>query len=360
MAADFLRFYIGTYTGGESQGIYLSSLDLKTGTLASPTLVAETENPSFVAIHPSGKFLYAVNEVGNYQGKPAGSVSAFSIAHNGKLTLLNERSTQGGAPCHLVVDKAGKTVLVANYSGGSVISYPIDKDGQLGKARSFIQHVGASVDRSRQQEPHAHSINLDPENRFAVVADLGLDKVLVYRFYPGSGTLSAQPIHEAPVAPGAGPRHFVFHPNGQTGYVINELGSTISAFDYDADTGELTSTQSLSTLPSDFEGRSFTAEVCITPNGRFVYGSNRGHDSLAVFQVGSSNEPLHLIEIESTGGKTPRNFIVDPSGQYVLAENQNSDSILVFKIDQKTGALAPTPHQIKVPSPVCVRFLDQP
>jgi len=360
MAADPLRFYIGTYTNGESKGIYQSSLDLASGELSSPTLAAVAKNPSFVAVHPSGKYLYAVNEVGNFDGEAAGSVSAFTIAGDGKLTLLNQRSTQGGAPCHLVVDQLGKTVLVANYSGGSVISFPISGDGRLSKVQSFVQHVGASIDPSRQQAPHAHSINLDAQSSFAVVADLGLDKLLVYRFNPDSSSFSAQPTQEASVSPGGGPRHFVFHPNGHWAYVINEMNSTITVFDYEQVSGSLTSKQSVPTLPQNFDKGSSTAEVCVTPDGRFVYGSNRGHDSLAAFRVNPSDGTLSLIEIESTGGKSPRSFIIDPTGQYILTQNQGSDSILVIKIDMKTGALEPTKHQIKVPKPVCIRFLDRP
>ncbi len=354
-APQSLRFYIGTYTGGESKGIYLASLDLESGKLREAKLAAETDNPSFLALSPSGKHLYAVNETGS------GELSSFKIEpEDGKLTFLNQRPTKGGAPCHLVVDQTGKSVLVANYSGGSVASFPIVENGHLGPAKSFIQHQGASVNRRRQQAPHAHSINLDPANQRAFVADLGLDKVLVYDFDAGKGTLSKKPVHEAVVSPGSGPRHFAFHPSGKFAYVINELGNTVTAFTYDLESGELNTLQDISTLPKGFEGTSHTAEVVVSPNGKFLYGSNRGHDSIAVFKIDHDTGKLTWVEAEPTGGKTPRNFVVDPTGRYLLTENQNTHTIVSFEIDQASGALKPTGHRIDVPRPVCIRFLDHP
>ncbi|MCI0420866.1 MAG: lactonase family protein, partial [Acidobacteria bacterium] len=313
--------YFGTYTGPKSKGIYLSRLDLASGKLSAPTLAGETEQPSFLALHPSQRFLYAVNETGT------GQVSAFAIAADGKLTLLNRQASGGAAPCHLVIDRAGKHLLLANYGGGSVAALPIATDGRLGEATAFIQHSGSSANPQRQKGPHAHSINLDKANRFAVAADLGLDKLLVYRFDAAKGTLAANDPPSASVKPGSGPRHFAFHPGGRYAYVINELASTVTAFQYDAGKGVLKELQTLSTLPKDFTGSNSTAEVQVHPSGRFLYGSNRGHDSIAVFAI-AANGTLRHIENESTGGSTPRNFGISPDGQYLLAANQKSDSVV--------------------------------
>ncbi|MBI3861409.1 MAG: lactonase family protein [Planctomycetia bacterium] len=349
--------YIGTYTGSSSQGIYVSRLHTATGALKSVELAAEARNPSFLAIHPTKNFLYAVSEVSDAQGKPTGGVSAYAIdPASGKLKLLNQQSSQGVGPCHIVVDKAGKNALVANYGGGSCASLPIDNDGKLGEATSAIQHKGKSVNPSRQGEPHAHSINLDAANRFAFVADLGLDQVLIYKFDPASGKLSANDPPFASVAPGSGPRHFAMLPSGKAAYVISELGNTVTVFTYDAARGSLKELQSISTLPSDFAGKSYTAEVVVHPSGKFVYGSNRGHDSLAVFGVDPATGALTARGITSTGGKTPRNFAIDPSGKWLLAENQDSGTIVVFGINPENGALTQTGKTLEVGSPVCVRF----
>ena len=353
--ADTIPFYIGTYTGGESQGIYRSTLDLATGKCSEATLAAETVNPSFLAIHPEKKYLYAVNEVGNFRGEATGSVSAFEIQAGGQLKHLNTTSAHGTAPCHLVVDATGKHVLVANYGTGSITSLPIRDDGTLGDAGSKIKHTGASVDRSRQQAPHAHSINLAPNNRHAFVADLGLDKVLVYDFDPATGSLGQGEIAAGLVNPGAGPRHAALY--RERLYVINELDSTITLFQYDPSDGTLSPAQTVSTLPPGYRQRSHTAEVRASSDGRFVYGSNRGHDSIAVFQASDPKGELTLVEIEPTQGKSPRNFALDPSGAFLLAENRNSSTITIFRVDVRTGELHPTKHQLRVPRPVCIRFL---
>ncbi|MCI0748471.1 MAG: lactonase family protein [Verrucomicrobia subdivision 3 bacterium] len=352
--------FLGTYTGTKSKGIYVSRLDRITGALSTPQLVAETKNPSFLALHPNGKFLYAVGEVADYQGKKAGSVSAFSIDRKtGKLTALNQQSSGGDGPCHLVVDRAGKHVLVANYGGGSVAAIAIKRDGSLGEQTAFIQHTGKSINPARQQEPHGHSINLDKENRFAIAADLGLDKLLVYRFDQKSGNLGTNDPPFATVKPGAGPRHFAFHPKGHRAYIINELHCTVTAFEYDAKSGVLTESQTISTLPPREEvQRSYsTAEVQVHPSGRFVYGSNRGHDSIVVYAL-DQNEELNYVENEPTQGRTPRNFGIDPSGKFLLAANQNSDNVVAFRIDEKTGALTPAGQSVEAPTPVCVKFLE--
>lgn len=362
MAADQnskpVRVYIGTYTGGNGGGIHLSELDPVSGKLSSPRVAAETVNPSFLAIHPSRKFLYAVGEVSDLGGKKTGGISAFAIdPKSGDLKLINQQSSGGGGPCHLVVDGTGKAVLVANYGGGSVACLPIHDDGSVKPASTFIQHQGSSVDKQRQQGPHAHSINLDAANKFAVAADLGLDKLLVYRFDPTKGSLAPNDPPSTSLPPGGGPRHFAFHPNGKFAYANNEMTSTVSALAYDAATGKLTELQTISTLPEPTPGNS-TAETRVHPNGKFVYVSNRGHNSIALFAVDPATGKLSPLGHESTRGKVPRNFNIDPSGKFLLAANQDSANVVVFRIDEQTGKLTATGSEIQVPRPVCVRFVS--
>lgn len=350
--------YIGTYTQRGSKGIYLAHLDLTSGKLNLEGVAGEVVNPSFLAIHPNRRFLYAIGEVGQFAGGQGGAVSAFAIdPESGKLALLNQKSSRGPGPCHVVVDKSGKNALVANYGGGSVACLPIGEDGQLGDATSFIQHEGSSVNPQRQKGPHAHSINLDPANRFAFAPDLGLDKIMSYRFDAAKHLLTPNDPPAAAVAPGSGPRHFDFHPNGRFAYAINELASTITALEYDAERGTFQTLQTVSALPDGFEGKSFTADVHVHPSGKFVYGSNRGHDSIAIFAVDTSTGKLSAIGHQSTQGKTPRNFGIDPTGAYLLAANQDTDNVVVFRIDAATGKLSPTGQSIRVRMPVCVKFL---
>ena len=356
--AGTLRVYVGTYTRGDSKGIYRFRMDLATGALTAEGTAAESVNPSFLALHPSHRFLYAVNEVGEFQGKQSGAVSAFAVdPDSGELTLLNQQPSGGAAPCHLVVDRSGQTVLVANYSGGSVAALPIGKDGRLGDANTFIQHTGTSILVPRQQSPHAHSINLDAANHFAVAADLGLDKVLVYRFDVAKGTLAPGPAPLVSVKPGAGPRHFDFHPNGRFAYVINEIDSTVTALSYDAGRGELKRLHTLPTLPAGFEGNNSTADVHVHPTGKFLYGSNRGHNSIVIFSIDAKTGRLTHVGHQSTQGSTPRNFGIDPTGTYLLAANEATGTIVVFRIDPKTGKLQPTGNVTSVPSPVCVKMI---
>ena len=353
-----LRVYFGTYTGAKSKGIYLSTFDPATGSLSSPVLAAEIRSPSFLALHPTGRFLYAVNEINNFQGEPGGAVTAFAIdPATGLLRQLNQASTLTDGPCHLVVDSTGQNVLAANYGGGSVVVIALEPDGRLGAHGSSIQHRGSSVNPQRQQGPHAHGIYLDAANRFAFVPDLGLDRVMIYRFDAAAHSLAPiDPPPYAAVKPGAGPRHFAFHPNGRFAYVINELDSTITAFSYDAARGRLTELQTVPTLPTEFKGQSSTAEIAVHPNGRFLYGSNRGHDSLAVFAIDSATGKLTFVQHEPTQGKTPRNFALDPTGAFLLAANQGSDNVVVFRIDAGSGKLSPTGKTIEVGAPVCVTF----
>jgi 6-phosphogluconolactonase len=356
--ADKLWVYVGTYTQGKSKGIHLLELDLATGALTPQGLAAEATNPSFLAVHPSRKFLYAVAETGDVAGKKSGAISAFAIdAKTGRLTLLNQQPSVGAGPCHLVVDGQGTHVLVANYGSGSVAALPIQEDGRLRNASGSIQHQGSSVNPKRQQGPHAHSINLDPANRFAFAADLGLDKVLIYRFDPAKGSLTPNQTPSAPVAPGSGPRHFAFHPSGRYAYVINEMLSTVTAFTYDPEQGVLKELQTVSTLPPGFQGNNSTAEVQVHPSGKFLYGSNRGHNSIAVFRIDTETGRLTATGHQPTQGRTPRNFGVDPTGTYLLAANQASDNIVVFRIDLQTGEPRPTGHGVEIPTPVCVKMI---
>ena len=354
-----LLVYIGTYTGAKSQGIYAYRLNLGNGAMTPLGLVAKTENPSFLAIHPNHHFLYAVSEMGDSGNQKSGSVAAFAIEENGQLNSLNQLSSGGQGPCHLVVDKTGRDVLVANYDSGSVSVIPVQADGKLGKPTAFIQHHGSSADPERQRGPHAHSINVDAANRFAFAADLGLDKVLVYRFDPAKGTLVANDPSSVSVKPGAGPRHFAFHPGGHFAYVINEMHSTVTAFSYDPSAGVLKELQTISTLPEGFKAENSTAEVQVHPSGKFLYGSNRGHDSIAVFAIDAEKGTLRLIEQQSTQGKTPRNFGIDPTGRYLLAANQDSGNVVVFRINAQNGRLTPTGQVVEVPNPVCVKFLNR-
>jgi len=351
--------YVGTYTETKSKGIYAYRFNPATGQLSSLGLAAESVNPSFLAIDPSRRFLYAVNEISKYEGRSSGGVSAFAIdPGNGKLTFLNEVSSLGAGPCHVTVDNTGRYVLVANYEGGSLAAFPILKDGRLGDASSFVQHKGASINPQRQEGPHAHSIYLSPDNRFALSADLGLDQVLVYRFDAEHGTLAPNNPPFARVNPGAGPRHFAFHTSGKFGYVIDEMQSTIIVFSYEPSSGALHLLQTISTLPKDFEGESSAAEVQVHPSGKYLYGSNRGHDSIAIFTINNRKGTLTPNGYALTIGKTPRNFALDPTGAYLFAANQDSDSIVQFRVDPNTGRLTPTGQVLEVPSPVCVTFVQ--
>lgn len=351
-----LLVYVGTYTGPKSKGIYRYQLDLATGALTPAGDPTETPSPSFLALHPSNRFLYAANEVSEFEGKKTGMITAFSIdPATGALTKLNQQSSEGTGPCHLVVDLAGKNVLVANYGGGSIASLPLQEDGRLNPAASAIQHKGAGT-TDRQKAPHAHSINVDPNNRFAMAADLGLDKVLVYKFDYTKGTLEANDPPAGLVPAGSGPRHFAFHPSGKNAYVINEMKSTVTAFAYDAEKGALKEIQTITTLPEDFKGNNSTAEVQVHPSGKFLYGSNRGHDSLAIYAIAEDGK-LTAAGHQSTGGKTPRNFGCDPTGGYVLACNQSSNTIVVFKVDPQSGALKQVGEPVEAPTPVCVKFM---
>jgi 6-phosphogluconolactonase len=350
--------YVGTYTGPTSKGIYAYRFDAATGQATALGLVAETVNPSFLAIEPSRRILYAANEISDYQGQKSGAISAFAInSKSGKLTFLNEVSSRGAGPCYVALDRTGKYVLVANYDTGSVAVFPVLKDGRLGEASAVVQHNGHGADPKRQEGPHAHEIEVSRDNRFAIAADLGLDELLVYHFDPTKGTLAANDPPFVKVDAGAGPRHFAFHPSGKSLYVINEMGSTVTGFSYNAATGSLHQLATVSTLPAGFKGNNDTAEITVHPGGNFLYGSNRGHDSLAVFAIDPATGTQRFLETVSTGGKTPRNFAIDPSGNYLFAANQASDNLVVFKIDPTNGHLTPTGQILETPSPVSIKFV---
>ena len=360
-AKDSARNYVlfvGTYTEKESKGIYAYRYAAATGELTPLGLAAETTNPSFLAVDPSQRFLYAVNEVATYQGAASGGVSAFSIDRGtGKLTFLNQVASRGADPCYVSVDKTGKYVLVANYTGGSVAVFPVLKDGRLGDSSAFIQETGSSVNRERQEGPHAHWIETTSDNRVAVAADLGVDRLHLYRFDATRGTLGENDPAFAALEPGAGPRHVAFHPGRKFVYVTNELNSTVTSFSYDWRRGEMTRLHTVSTLPADFSGKSSTAEIHVHPNGRFLYVSNRGHDSITVFAIDGADGTLTTVDRVSTQGKTPRNFEIDPTGTRLLAANQASGNVVVFQIDGRTGKLTPTGMTLQVPAPVCLTFV---
>jgi 6-phosphogluconolactonase len=357
-AAEPTRVYIGTYTQADgSLGIYQAELNTNDGALKLIGLAGEAKNPSFFALPSGDQFLYAVSEVADYDDSHGGAVSAFGVdTSSGKLGLLNHQSSGGAGPCFVSLDNAGKHALVANYGGGSVAVLPIGADGKLQPASCFIQHAGAGPNKSRQEGPHAHCIKLDAANRFALACDLGLDKVFIYRFDAAAGKLTPAEQPWLETEPGAGPRHLAFHPSGKFVYFVNELNSTLTAAAYDGGAGTLQRLQTLSTLPpGGVEGNS-GAEVVVHPSGKYVYSSNRGHDSIAMFAIDEQTGKLTSLGQHPAGGKTPRNFNIDPSGKFLVAALQGSDLIVVHAIDQATGKLTHTDHAIDVSMPVCIKF----
>ena len=353
-----LAVYVGTYTGSGSRGIYRFELDPISGAWTDPVLAGESENPSFLALHPNGGFLYAVNESGTFGGATTGAVSAFAIdAASGNLRRLNQQASGGADPCHLAVDSGARNVLVANYTGGSVAVLPIDADGRLQAAATVLRHEGSGPDRARQEGPHAHAVVLDGAGRFALAADLGADRIFVYRFDAASGSLQPSAPEAVAIEPGSGPRHLAWHPSGPYLYVINELRSTVTAFRYDPWNGAPVSFQTITTLPAGFSGPNKAAEIAVSPDGRFLYGSNRGDDSIAVFRIDAASGALTPAGHVSTGGRTPRHFAIDPSGRWLLAANQDSGSIGVFRLDPVTGRLAPVGRPLAISKPVCVLFV---
>ena len=352
-----IPLYVGTYTGKQSKGIYRLQMDLSTGALTAPELAVATTNPSFLAVHPSRKYLYAVEEVGNFGGQKSGAVSGFAIEPDGRLGLLNQQPSQGPGPCYLSLDKAGRYVFAANYSGGSSALFSVSEEGLLGEPGAALQHSLPAASTRPAPRSHAHSIDLDPAGRFALAADLGLDCVLAYHFDAATGALTPNASPALVLPTGSGPRHVAFGAAGRFVYVINETANTVVVGQYDADHGTIQERQTISTLPEGFKGESACAEIQVHPNGRFLYASNRGHDSIAVFAIDAPTGKLTLVECQPSGGKSPRHFEIDPSGTFLLAANQNTNNLVVFRIDARSGKLTPTGVTAEVPSPVCVKFV---
>ncbi len=348
---DYLA-YVGTFTRKESKGIYAFRYNSGTQQLTPLGLAAEIANPSFVAISPNGRFLYAVSAV------PDGKVGAFRIDfQSGHLMPINSASSHGGGPCHLICDRSGKTLFVANYTTGGIAALKIRADGGLEEPASFYQPEGSSKDRTRQLGPHGHSVNIPQSNQFLLTTDLGLDKIFSFRIDAAKATFTANDPPFTSVQPGSGPRHLAFTPDERYLYLLNEIGSSINAFRYDATHGSLTNIQTISTLPSDFHGESAGAEIAVDHAGRFVYASNRGHDSIAQFAIDQASGKLSIAGWTPSGGKTPRHFELDPAGAMLFAENQDSDNIVAFTVDAKTGRLTATGKTYAAPTPVCLKFV---
>lgn len=351
--------YVGTYTSKGSEGIYVYRLDPASGELRLAHAISDRNNPSFLAVDGRRRRLYAVHELNNYLGADQGAVRAYSIdAESGKPTPLHIQPSMGAHPCHVVLDADGKYLFLANYSGGNIAMLPIQTDGSLLPPSDVVQHSGSSVNKSRQEGPHAHSVNLSPDGRFLLAADLGIDKIMIYRVDAQGGKLVPNDPPFVAAAPGAGPRHLTFDPSGRRVYVINELNSSITGYHYDAERGALTRIESVSTLPQGFAGANTCADIHVTPDGRFLFGSNRGHDSIVAFRIDEATGKLTLIGHTPSGGKTPRNFAVDPSGNFLLVANQNSDKIVVMRINRETGVLS-TLQEVSVSMPVCIKIVDQ-
>lgn len=347
--------YVGTYSVRGSEGIYVFDFDRKTGKLTKVQSVANAKSPSFLAIHPSGKFAYSVNEA----AKDADGVNAYALDRtNGHLTLINQEASNGGAPCHISIDQTGKVAFVSNYSGGTFTVLPIKADGSLGKATTTLNYTGTGPNKQRQEKPHIHSATISPDNRFAYVSDLGTDKIYIYEIDKAAASVKPAQIPFVSVKPGSGPRHFAFHPNGQFAYGAEELTSSVAVFSVNKKTGALTLIEdNIKTLPADFTGSNSSADIHVDPKGRFLYQSNRGHNSLAIFAIQKDGK-LKLTGNQPTGGKTPRNFMIDPKGEFLLAANQDTDNIVVFRIDQKTGQLTQVGEPVSVPAPVCLKLLN--
>ena len=359
---DYLAF-IGTYTKGNvvneglsSKGIYILGYNSNSGELEKLNTAYEKDNPSFLSVSPNGKYLYSVGEIDDERG---GALSSYLVdKENASLNIINSISTGSNGPCHLMTDASGSILLAANYAGGASTLAKINDDGSLNEDVQVIQHQGSSINPERQMEPHAHSINISPSGKYALVPDLGTDKVIIYKIDNESKKLLSNVPEFVKVTPGMGPRHLEFHPNGKVVYVIHELGANISVFDFDDQNGKLNEIQSISTLPKDYDQKS-CADIHISPDGKYLYGSNRGHDSIAIYKVSNEGRKLENIDYQSTLGKTPRNFAIDPKGNFLLAANQDSSDIFTFKINKESGKLDPTGFKIDIPYPVCIKFLKR-
>lgn len=350
-AADMF-VYFGTHRAGTNIGFSLAHFDTDTGVLTKPQFLIESPAPAFFTIHSDGRHLYTCNS-----GSP-GRVSAYEIEpHTGALKFLNRLPAGGPDTSYVSLDQTGHFLLAANYSGGNIAVFAIKPDGSLGERTAFVQHTGSSVNPVRQTHPYAHSIIVDPSNRFALVADLGVDKVFVYHFNEQDGSLQTNNPPFVNITPGSGPRHVKFHPNGKWVYLISEIASTVTAFNWDSTNGSLTQFQSVSALPANFKGVNTSAEIVVHPNGKFLYASNRGDNTVAVFAIDQTTGRLTLVEHVPSGGKMPRNFAFDPTGKWIICSNHDSNLAVVFRVDENTGKLTQTGDPVSVPYPFCERFL---
>lgn len=350
--------YVGAYTTGEDEGISIYKFDASDGDLEFISIEKGVENPSYLAIHPKNSLLIAVNEVGEFKGEKSGAVSSFAINEDGSLSYLSQVPSGGGAPCYVSIDKSGAWAFVSNYSGGNVSIYPVGKDGKLQPYSDLIQHEGKGSTEGRQGKPHAHAMVLDPKGDFALAADLGLDKVISYRVDTKNGKLEHASDSDLKLADGAGPRHLTFHPNKKLAFIISELNSTITSCTYDAQSGKLTEVKTVDALPSGYEGTSYCADIHVSPNGKFLYGSNRGHNSIVIYQINQKTGDLTYFNHHSVNGKWPRNFTIDPTGKFLLVANERSNNIVVFKIDGETGKLRANGVEVSVSKPVCLKLME--
>jgi 6-phosphogluconolactonase len=364
MDEQSMLVYVGTYTNfppkitGRGEGIYIYTLSLEDGQLKPIGITRDVDNPSFLAVDTKNHRLFTANEVSHFAGKPGGGASEFSIdPTDGTLTFINAQSTRGGGSCYISLDHESKYVLVSNYNDGNVVVFPVRKDGRLEEASDFVQHIGSSVNQYRQQSAYAHSIIMDPGNQFVLAADLGLDKIMVYRLNHQNGQLVPNEVPWVKTRPGSGPRHMTFNIAGNRLYVAHELDSTVSVFDWNGSLGTMVEIQSISMLPENFTDESWAADIHLAPSGKFLYASNRGHDSLAIFSVDPATGLLVLIGHASTQGQIPRNFAIDPTGTILLAANQQSNTIVSFYMDKETGHLTTTGAVACVPSPACVQIV---
>jgi len=358
--ADDLAFF-GSHSVGPNRGISVAHFDRMSGVLTKPELVVVAPAPAYFVLHPDGRHLYACNSNDFAKGYTGETVSAYAIEPaSGRLSLINQQPSGGADPTYLWLDSTSRHLLVANYKGGSVAVLAVNPDGSLGERTAFQQHTGSSVDPKRQTQPYAHSVRLDPANGFALVADLGVDRLFVYRFDPKSGSLAPGDPPFMKVTPGSGPRHLTFHPSGRFVYLLNEMACSINAYAWDPMKGTLAELQTISTLPASFIEANASAEIEVHPDGRFLYATNRGHDSIAVFAIDAVTGRLTLVEHVASHGRSPRNFEFDPSGRWLIVTNHASDNAMVFRIDEASGRLAPVGEPVSVPSPFGVRFLRRP
>jgi 6-phosphogluconolactonase len=350
--------FIGTYTGPKSEGIYSMQFNPENGKLSNLSVAAKTESPSFLALDIPGKKLYCVNEVANFKGEKAGGVSSFTFKNDGKLELINQESSVGTGPCHLSISKDRTHIIAVNYGGGSTCMLPVDPMGKLSKASDFIQHKGSRIIKGKLETPHAHSVQISADGKYAVIADLGFDKIFIHAIDTKSGKLTPYKVPFLDNRPGAGPRHLAFHPSGKHLFVVNESNSTVTAFRWSPETNDFKTLASASTLPKDFKGNNSTAEIVVHPNGKTIYASNRGHNSICVFNFDSEKETLEATGHGAEKISTPRNFTLHPSGKWLLVGNQASNSIAVYKVGTD-GALSFSELFQDIPNPICLRFWIQ-